>query len=375
MLRVVSQRRTAEKDLIRIRASALTSPSPSRGSHWLIRVGRALHGAPTRATVKVNHPGPAPCPSPASRHLNQWRGAGNGRGSGGGKPSQSHYLRAVEPLHLCAGARGSEGGSSSGGRARASPSRPVTRHPGSAPPHPGSSLFPRRAPRSGAASSHVALLRFWAPPSARPGAPQVPSIRPAPNQVPFCLVSLEWNRRGAGGGGAHSPEPAQCGPPGSPASSGGGAHEAPGSQALRPSVKSVVLSALRPGPGVAARFERGLCWERCESAGAQAPPWGMELGSCQRFAALVGSDGSARASKRPGPMSLLWGRRLDGAATVRASEESGCEASPTGTEKSGLGAEAEPSKNSVLTVHRVHPKERGPAYSSDPTRGAAASTA
>ena len=90
------------------------------------------------------------------------------------------------------------GGSSSGGRAGASPSRPVTRHPGSARPHPGSSLFPRRAPRSGAASSSVALWRFGAPPSMRPGRALGSVHWPAPNQGTFCLVSPVWTPRGAG---------------------------------------------------------------------------------------------------------------------------------------------------------------------------------
>lgn len=34
----------------------------------------------------------------------------------------------------------------------------------------------------------------------------------------------------------------------------------------------------------------------------------------------------------PVPLRLLWGRRLDGAAPVRASEESGCEGNPWGSE-------------------------------------------
>lgn len=174
----------------------------------------------------MNHPRPAPGPSPASRHLSQWCGAGGGRGSGAVNPPRviipalgGHCSSAPESAGLSTAApseaprepfsSGSRplaspavlrlprgGGSSSGGRAGASPSRPVTRHPGSARPHPGSSLFPRRAPRLGAASSRVALWRFGAPPSARPvGA--AGSVHPARSERrPFmpCFSRVDYAR-------------------------------------------------------------------------------------------------------------------------------------------------------------------------------------
>ncbi|XP_039098973.1 uncharacterized protein LOC120238970 [Hyaena hyaena] len=175
---------------------------------------------------------------PLGWHLDQWRRAGGGRGSGGGKPSLSHYLcTPVESLHLCAAAsgplscrvvRGTQltlflglrgprtspgpprlprgGGSSSGGRAGASPSRPVTRHPGSARPHPGSSLFPRRTPRSGAASSRVALWRFGAPPLAGPRLRFRPS-GPLRTRALFCLVFPMWTPHGAGAGRRRCAQP------------------------------------------------------------------------------------------------------------------------------------------------------------------------
>ncbi|XP_021586057.1 uncharacterized protein LOC110598734 isoform X2 [Ictidomys tridecemlineatus] len=66
-----------------------------------VPVGRALRGAPTQATFKVNHPWPASCPSPASRHLSQWHGAGGGRGTGGGKTLlESLSLHSVESQRL-----------------------------------------------------------------------------------------------------------------------------------------------------------------------------------------------------------------------------------------------------------------------------------
>lgn len=132
------------------------------------------------------------------------------------------------------------GGSSSGGRAGAAPSKPVTRHPGSARPHPGSSLFPRRAPRSGAASSRVARWRFGHRSWPDPGAPRVPSVWPAPNQGPFALFLPCGLRAGPGGGGAPSSEPAQvsagAGPGGASAGRGrAGEAGAPGEPCWKPS--------------------------------------------------------------------------------------------------------------------------------------------
>lgn len=116
-----------------------------------------------------------------------------GPGAGGGKTLlESFSVHSVEPPRSCAGAAGPPssravpgsprplffrssgpgtpldlprlqrgGGSSSGGRAGAFPGRPVTRHPGSARPGPGSPLFPRWARRSGAAPSRGAA-EVWA---------------------------------------------------------------------------------------------------------------------------------------------------------------------------------------------------------------------
>ncbi|XP_073892076.1 uncharacterized protein [Macaca fascicularis] len=107
-----------------------------------------------------------------------------GPGGGGKTLLESFSPHSVEPPRRCAGAAGPPSsravpggprplffrpwgpgtplalpllprgvGSSSGGPAGAFPCRPVTRHPGSARPGPGSPLFPRWAPRSGAAPS------------------------------------------------------------------------------------------------------------------------------------------------------------------------------------------------------------------------------
>lgn len=191
-----------------------------------VPAGRVLRGAPTRATFKVNHPGPAPCPSPASQHLSQWRGTGGGRGSGAVNPPRviipafrrdctsapkpaglspaapsgaprAPFSSGSRPLASPALPRLPGGdGSSSGGGAGASSSRPVTRHPGSARPHPGSSLFPRWAQCSGAASSRVELWRFRAPPSPWPRDASG-SVHPAPSEPgPFlpCFSRVDFAR-------------------------------------------------------------------------------------------------------------------------------------------------------------------------------------
>lgn len=160
-----------------------------------VPVGRVLRGAPTGATFKVNHPGSALCPSSASRHLSQWRSAGGGRGSGAVNPPRviipalrlvsaplrrnpQVSLRPRRPGHLAHPCPRAPAPLPllpyPACRAEvappqvASPSRPVTRHPGSAAPS--RLLFvPPRAPRSGAASSRVALWRFGASLLGRPG--------------------------------------------------------------------------------------------------------------------------------------------------------------------------------------------------------------
>lgn len=145
------------------------------------------------------------------------------------------------------------GGSSSGGRAGASPSRPVTRHPGSARPHPGSSLFPRWAPRSGAASSRVALWRFRAPPSPRPrgASGSVHPARSEPGPFFFAWFLRCGLRAELGGGSAPSPEPAQVSVRGpgrvAPAPGGGGKVEAGalGRAALEPEVRAGDQAGLR----------------------------------------------------------------------------------------------------------------------------------
>lgn len=201
-----------------------------RGSPRLRSPSRAC---PARCTNRSHIQGESsrvrPLPLPRLSAPEPMAGRGGQAGLRGGKPSRSHYpcapssvrTSAPEPVGLSpaapAGAPGAPfssgagplasptlprrprgGGSSSGGRAGASPSRPVTRHPGSARPHPGSSLFPRRAPRSVAASSRDALRRFGPPLPARPGGPSGSVHWPCPNQGSFCLISRMRTRFGAG---------------------------------------------------------------------------------------------------------------------------------------------------------------------------------
>lgn len=194
-----------------------------------VPVGRALRRAPTGATVKVNHLRSAYCPSPSSQHLSQWRSAGGGRGAGGGKTlPESLSLHSVEPPGLGAGARqlppsnavaapGAPRSSGSGARA------PLQPYPAccveEAPPQVAHRGLPLQTchptPRKRAAPSRLlfvpplgsALRRRLLPPdrgdSGRrlrlsPGAPRVPSIEPAPNEGPFCLVPRVRTRSRAG---------------------------------------------------------------------------------------------------------------------------------------------------------------------------------
>lgn len=162
--------------------------------------------------------------------------------------------------------------------------------------------------------------------------PRAPSIRPPPNQGPFCLVVPMWtprgagrrrcaqpgagagecpggagpsqSRRGEGGGGRPGAsrartrvgratglgDDAAARPPGSPAPSGGGAHAAPWSWGP-------------DGVGLRAglRFGCGPCLARCVSTRARTSR-GLRSGSRRRSAAPVGSGGSAGlgGGRRPG---------------------------------------------------------------------------
>lgn len=184
-------------------------------------------------------------------------------------------------------------------------------------------------------------------PQPGPEAPQVPSIRPAPNEGPLCLVSPGWTTRGAGrrrcaqpgagageclGRGRVEPEPGgvekvEAGAPGRavlepelragrraggvcsarPAfgddaavqPSGRGAHAAPWSWVPQ---WRLVSPALCPSPNRRAVSVLSIVLGEVRIARALAPPWGIDPGSRPRFAALVGSGGSA---------GLRGGRRLE----------------------------------------------------------------